>query len=1046
VTDAITPDLDGLAIAPPIDALLAALPREQAEMLRALLHERGQTEALADVARAVGGSLRLDEVLDLTLRHTTALLGADGAGVTLRDDDELVVVAVVGAATPFLDARMPIAASLNGTALRTGAVIVSNDVERDARFHRPFAQLAPVERTVVAPMITAHGAIGTLTVINRKVEFMEEDARVLQRLADQVAVAIVNAQLFEEAERARREWEVAFDSIAVGMLILDETACIRRCNARAVALAGARRSDELLGRRFHEAVLRLPHPPAGCVLASALERGETGRGTQRAPSVGKIYDVVASPHPDGGVVVTFDDVTSYHLLAERHRRVVETARDAIVITAPDRRIAFANPAAVELFGYTESALVGMPVATLVQSELREDVAGHESGALAGRPQRYETVIVRSDGERRTVAVSTAPLREVGEITGVVASLRDVTEEREARDAVLRSDARYRHLVESATDAIFTLDTRGAFSSANRATAEIIGVGRDLLIGCQLHELVTEEDSASAAEHFRAAMAGQSRRFECRFIRRNGERRILSVTHTPVVHDEDVVSVLGIARDVTMDRQRDEALVRSEARYYRLVESASDGIYTVDTSGCFVSVNRSLERSVGRSRSELHGRPFNELVVPADRDAMMQIFQRALGGERQRGEMRFVDSRGLVRSGSVTLTPILEDGRVTGALGVVRDVTEERHLGEQLLQREKLAAVGQLVSGVAHELNNPLAGIAAHAQLLLASPEGNKEQQEALVTIGKEARRAAKIVSNLLLFARQRHPERTVADLNQVVLDTLELRRYVLRTAQVEVLTDLDPELPLTWADPFQLQQVFLNLLTNAEHAVRGVDGVKRIVVRTFASGGRLVASIADTGPGMARELLDRIFNPFFTTKPVGEGTGLGLSISDGIIREHGGQIRVESVPGGGATFLVELPVVDPPKGRTKRPTASSGTRRRTILIADDEPSIRGALALFLEKGGHTVHAVSSGAEALSQLRENRYDAILLDLRMPDMGGEAVFAAIRERHPEHAERVVFASGDTDTERVRELLRALARPYVRKPFALDEVAELLCGGTE
>jgi PAS domain S-box-containing protein len=487
VTDALTRDLDRLRLEPPIDALLAALPKEQAEMLRALLHERGQTEALAEVARAVSGSLRLDEVLDLTLRHTTALLGADGAGITLRDEDELIVVAVVGAAEPLLDARMPIAESLNGAALRSGSAIISNDVASDPRFYRPMSRRTPIERTVVVPMITARGAIGTLSVINRERDFGEEDARVLQRLADQVAVAIVNAQLFEEAERARQQWEVAFDSIAVGMLVLDSDARIRRCNARALALAGVERAEELVGRKFHEAILHLPHPPAGCVLASALERGETGRGAQRSPALGRIYDVVASPHPEGGAVVTFDDVTSYHLLAERHRRVVETSSDAIMITDPNRRISFANPAALELFGYTENVIVGMPVDDLTQPELRDAVARHESSALAGRPQRYETVIVRSNGERRIVAVSTAPLREVGAITGVVASLRDVTEEREARDAMLRSEARYRHLVESATDAIFTVDADGTFTSANRATCQIAGLEREQLVGRDLGE-------------------------------------------------------------------------------------------------------------------------------------------------------------------------------------------------------------------------------------------------------------------------------------------------------------------------------------------------------------------------------------------------------------------------------------------------------------------------------------------------------------------------------------------------------------------------------
>jgi PAS domain S-box-containing protein len=621
----------------------------------------------------------------------------------------------------------------------------------------------------------------------------------------------------------------------------------------------------------------------------------------------------------------------------------------------------------------------------------------------------------------------------------------VTQAREVRDAMLRSDARYRNLVESATDAIFTVDARGLYSSANRATCLIMGHDRSDLLGRDFLGAILPEDLPSVTEHFRAALAGQSRRFECRIVRRGGERRTVSVTNTPIYHGADVVGVLGIARDVTLERERDEALVRSEARYARLVESASDGIFTVDDAGSFVSVNRSLERSVGRAARDLAGTSFVELVEPDDRESMREVFAGTMRGERRRAEMRFRDARGLLRMGSITMTPIVADGRVTGGLGVVRDVTEERRLSEQLLQREKLAAVGQLVSGVAHELNNPLAGIAAFSQLLLASGQASAEQQEALVTINKEARRAGKIVSNLLLFARQRHPERGLTDLNQVMLDTLELRRYVLHTAEIEVVTDLDPELPITWADPFQLQQVLLNLLTNAEHAVRAAAGVKRIVLRTRREGERLVASVEDSGSGIPRDILDRIFNPFFTTKPVGEGTGLGLSISDGIVREHGGQITVRTAPGQGATFDVELPLVPPPDARTQplvRQAAAS--RSRTILVADHESASREALAQYLRKRGHRVDVVGTGGDALARLGHAEYDAILLDVSMPDMSGGEVYARIRERHADLADRVVFTTGHADG--ASDAVRALARPSVRKPFLLEDVATLLCGGTD
>ncbi|HET9809025.1 MAG TPA: PAS domain S-box protein [Candidatus Limnocylindria bacterium] len=1021
----------------------AAVALANARLYAESQRERRQSEALADVARAVNESLRLGDVLNLTLRHTSALLRAEGSCVTLQDGDDLEIVEAVGATEALRGMRLPINDSLNGRAFLTHTYVIANHASTEG-VYRLADEAAGIQKAIVVPLITARGAIGTLAAINRAADFTDDDARVLQRLADHVGVAIVNARLFEEVASATREWQVAFDAIAGGMVVLDTEGRIVRSNARALQLANVTRADDLVGLPFYEGVLREHHPPSDCVIGKALVEGHTGHGTQRSMSRGKVFDVVASPHPNGGAVVTFDDVTSFHMLAERYRRVVETSRDAIVITNRAKRIEFANPAADDLFGYADGATIGMPAAELVLPELREEVARREELAFAGEPQRYETVIVRADGDRRTVAISTAPLREVGQITGVVASLRDVTEERRAPDAVTQSEARYRSLFETAPDAIFTLDKRANFTSANVATCQITGYGREELLGRSVLGLLEEEEVAGVKTHFKEALAGGAQRYECHFYRKTGDRRVASVTNTPILRGNVVVGVLAIARDLTADRAREEALVRSEARYLRLVESASDAIFTIDSDGRVTSVNRALERAIGRSRGELFGMRFIDVIEASDRDAVWSHFEATLRGERVRGEIRYRDAQDSLRVGSVTMTPIVEEGRVTGCLGIVRDMTEERTLAEQLLQREKLAAVGQLVSGVAHELNNPLAGIMAFSQLMLAMSASNPDQQDALVTIHKEAKRAAKIVSNLLIFARQRHPERTDADLNQVLQDTLELRRYSLRTHQIDVETDYDPELPLTWADAFQLQQVILNLLTNAEQALRNFGGEKRITLRTRREGELIIASIADSGPGIPPEELDQIFNPFFTTKPVGEGTGLGLSISDAIVREHGGQIRVTSKVGEGATFTVELPIVHAPVPRTGEiPVAPvRSTAPRTMLIVDDEPALRAALSLYLEREGHTVDAVASGREALEHARSRRYDAILLDLRMPDMSGDLLFEELQASDPEHAARVVFATGDADNETARSFLDQSGRPWIVKPFALEDVAELLC----
>ncbi len=479
------------------------------------------------------------------------------------------------------------------------------------------------------------------------------------------------------------------------------------------------------------------------------------------------------------------------------------------------------------------------------------------------------------------------------------------------DHVAMSEARYRNLFEHAHDGIYTLDGEGHFTSVNLFTSRSVGLAPEALVGRSAIDFVDPAEVEWVSGHFLAAIGGEARRYECHLVRPDGTRRLISVTNTPIMHGRDVVGVLGIGRDITDDRERERALARSEARYTRLVESASDAIFTVDTTGQLTSVNRALERSVGHERQELLGTPFLSLVESVDVTDVAQLLHETLDGRRRRGTLRYRDATGTERHGSLMTTPIFENGALTGALGIVRDVTDERRLAEQLLQQEKLAALGQLVSGVAHELNNPLAGVIAFSQLLLAEDAGKVDQRRAIETIHEEARRAAKIVSNLLTFARQHTPERRTTDLNQVVADTLELRGYAMRVAGIEVRSELDSALPLTWADPFQLQQVFLNLLGNAEQALRDHPGERRVTLRTAQAGDRLHVTVTDTGPGISPEYLGRIFDPFFTTKPVGEGTGLGLSISDGIVREHGGRIVAENAAGGGARFVVELPLIDP---------------------------------------------------------------------------------------------------------------------------------------
>ncbi len=382
----------------------------------------------------------------------------------------------------------------------------------------------------------------------------------------------------------------------------------------------------------------------------------------------------------------------------------------------------------------------------------------------------------------------------------------------------------------------------------------------------------------------------------------------------------------------------------------------------------------------------------------------------------------------------------ETGDCLYIIHICREITEEKQIREQLLHNEKMVAVGSLVSGVAHELNNPLAGVSGFAQLLLERSEDPK-LRKTLERIRDEADRAAKIVKNLLTFARKHKPESSRISINTILERTLELRAYDMRVSDIKVSTEFDPDLPPTFADPNQLQQVFLNVIVNAEHAMKDARGKGHFKVGTAVVDGRIRITLEDDGPGIKPEHLKQIFDPFFTTKTVGKGTGLGLSICKAIVREHGGSITATSTVDRGTTFTIDLPVVvgKETKVEAKR-RAPLPISPSTILVVDDESSMRELIRDALTARGHTVDAVENGLLALQAIKSRRYDLVVSDLKMPGMSGQELFARLRTDAPELVARIIFTSGDSVSPETRNFLEGSGRPYLLKPFEVtDMVAE-------
>ncbi len=364
--------------------------------------------------------------------------------------------------------------------------------------------------------------------------------------------------------------------------------------------------------------------------------------------------------------------------------------------------------------------------------------------------------------------------------------------------------------------------------------------------------------------------------------------------------------------------------------------------------------------------------------------------------------------------------------------------------EAMHHREKLAEMGSLLAGVAHELNNPLTVLTGRITLLRTTIAGGPGA-EGLDKAAAAADRCVRIVRNFLALARQRLPERQQTSLNQVVREAVELLAYSLRVNTVEVSFVLADDLPALWADSHQLHQVVVNLITNASQAMQESAGPRRLrlTTRSDAEGRRVILEVADTGPGIPPEVRKRLFEPFFTTKPVGQGTGLGLAMCQGIVEGHGGAIRAESAPGHGATFVVELPVELPPVQDSEAPPTPAQPRSRggRILVVDDEPEVARLLEEILAEDGHRVDTAVNGADALVKLGERAYDAVLSDIRMPDLDGPGLYRELERRHPEITTRIVFMTGDALGQRTREFLDASAVPSFEKPFRPEDVKRVI-----
>lgn len=635
----------------------------------------------------------------------------------------------------------------------------------------------------------------------------------------------------------------------------------------------------------------------------------------------------------------------------------------------------------------------------------------------------------------------------GEFKQTHCIIQDITERYMAEEATREHKERYQALFNSNNDAILVHQpkgelTPGTFMEANDAASTLLGYSREELLKLSPFDITKRDENGEhpvikAIESLRRTGKVQAERI---FIHKDHHEIPVEI-NARLFKYKGTDTIITIAHDITTRKQAEAALTHSAEEWRTTFDSIKDMIAIVDPKHMVIRVNLAFASALGLKPNDLVGKYCYQVVHGMNQPHPMCPHARTLES-RHVESSEYYDKR-LKLWVEASSSPIFnKKGELTGSVHIIKDISKrkEEELQQQQLRNKaemssRLAAVGEMAAGIAHEINNPLTGVIGFSELLLEREDLPDDIKANLKIINDGSQRAKEIIKRMLTFARQTTPQMSRVNITELINHTLELRNYVLATANIKIVKDYDATLPWVVADPGQLQQVFLNLIVNAEYAMKKAHDKGILTIKTEELDGYVRISVKDDGPGMPEGIRKKLFQPFFTTKEPGEGTGLGLSLSLGIIQEHNGTIRAESEEGKGTTFIIELPIAsDTDKIAEITPEAEPprSVVKAKVLVVDDEPSIRLLIKTILTQNGHVVEECDDPRKALEKLMATAYDVILLDIRMPGMSGIELYRNILTKRPDMALSVIFITGDTSDEATREYLSAHQTPYISKPF--------------
>ncbi|MEJ2634343.1 MAG: PAS domain S-box protein [Calditrichia bacterium] len=743
----------------------------------------------------------------------------------------------------------------------------------------------------------------------------------------------------------------------------------------------------------------------------------------------------------------------------RYKELAEMLPQIIFEMDTRGRLTFVNNQAFRQFGYLPEDFNGELTAfQMLVEEDRERAQQQISNVLRGQtPASNEYTALRKDNSTFPIIIFSSPIIRAGEAVGLRGVIVNISEIKRSEAAVKESEARFRMVTDGSLAGVVIVQNR-KFLYANPAFADIFGYdAEDILLNLKPSQLIHAEDRDAIIREI-ASMSRQgtdSLHYEFRGIHKSGKIIHCELLSRRVLYDGKP-SIIGTILDITKRKRAEENLKESESKFRTIVEYSLGGFVIVDDNFKIQYANDELSGILQYSKEELVGNDFRNFFDAESLKIVTDYYIRRQKGEKVpvRYEIKIQRKDGSECHALLSVSVIKDSQGNARTLAHFLDMTERKQLEEQLRHAQKMEAIGRLAGGIAHDFNNLLTIIQGYSELLLMQLKENDKLHREVAQIDKASQRAANLVQQLLAFSRKQFLKPTVINLNHLIAEIEDMLRRLL-LADIQFRAELDQEIGSIRADQTQIEQVILNLVVNARDAMpqggkltlrtrkMRIEKENTRIYSLLTPGNYVVLTISDTGTGMDEETQSHLFEPFFTTKGNGKGTGLGLSTAYGIIRQSGGNIFVESLPGKGTTFKLFFPEVDnqPETRHIPQPERESANGNETILVVEDEEQVRLLICDTLKSLGYHVLDAPDGQQALEICRNYIDDIHLLltDVVMPGINGVQLAQNCKPLKPEM--KVIYMSGYTDDNIVQPGNPEKSVRFIQKPFSPAALAEFV-----